>query len=68
MDPKSWALNWKPLVSNTVGPSEVSDGGPVEAVEDPFEGMAVFAVAKPHEVALFVTAEPVDEEDLRKFA
>ena len=55
-------------MSNPVGPSEVSDGGPVEAVEDPFEGMAVFAVAKPHEVALFVTAEPVDEEDLRKFA
>jgi hypothetical protein len=40
-------------------------GGAVEAVEDPFEDTAVFAVARPKEVALFVTAEPVDEEDLR---
>jgi hypothetical protein len=42
-------------------------GGAVEAVEDPFEDTAVFAVARPHEVALFVTAEPVDEEDLGEF-
>jgi hypothetical protein len=40
-------------------------GGAAEAVEYPFEDTAVFAVARPHEVALFVTAEPVDEEDLR---
>ena len=56
-----------------VGGGEVADGGlfcfggAVEAVEDPFEDTAVFAVARPHEVARFVTAEPVDEEDLGEF-
>ena len=56
-----------------VGGGEVADrglvggGGAVEAFEDPFEDTAVFAVARPHEVALFVTAEPIDEEDLGEF-
>jgi hypothetical protein len=44
-----------------------SGGRAVEAIEDPFEDSAVFAVARPEEVAVFVASEPVDEEDLRKF-
>jgi hypothetical protein len=42
-------------------------GGAVQAFEHPFEHTAVFAVARPHEAAVFVAAEPVDEEDLRVF-
>jgi hypothetical protein len=40
----------------------LSFGGAVEAVEDPFEDTAVFVVARPHEVALLVAAEPVDRK------
>ena len=43
-------------------------GGAVEAFENPFENTAVFAIARPHEAAVFVAAEPVDEEDLWQFA
>ena len=39
-------------------------GGAVEAFENPLENTAVFAIAGPHEAAVFVAAEPVDEEDL----
>ncbi len=42
-------------------------GGAVEAFEYPFENTAVFAIARPHEAAIFVAAEPVDEEDLGEF-
>ena len=55
-----------------VGGGEVPDrgfvggGGAVEAFEDPFEDTAVFAVARPHEVALFVTTEPVLDDSLLK--
>jgi hypothetical protein len=41
-------------------------GGAVEAFEDPFEDTAVFAVARPHEVAFFVTAEPVSGDSVLK--
>ena len=43
-------------------------GGAIEAFEYPFENTAVFAIARPHEAAVFVAAEPVDEEDLWQFA
>lgn len=55
------------------GGGEIPDGGfvgggrVVEAFEDPFEDAAVFAVARPEEAAVFVAAEPVDEEDLGEF-
>ena len=46
----------------------VGFGGAVQAFEYPFENAAVFAIARPHEAAVFVAAEPVDEEDLWQFA
>ena len=44
----------------------VGGGGAVEAFEDPFEDTAVFTVARPHEVALFVSAEPVSGDSVLK--
>ena len=43
-------------------------GGAIQAFEYPFENAAVFAIARPHEAAVFVAAGPVDEEDLWQFA
>ena len=42
-------------------------GGAVQAFEYPFENTAVFAIARPHEAAVFVAAEPVDDRKQRSF-
>ena len=41
-------------------------GAAFDTLEDPLENAAVLAVARPQEATVFVAAEPVDEEDLRK--
>lgn len=51
-----------------VGGGQAFDGGlvdlvpAVEALENPFEGTAVFAVVRRHEVAVFIAATEVDDD------
>jgi hypothetical protein len=49
------------------GLAVATDSRAIDALEHPLQHATIFTESRPQETTVFVAAEPVDEEDFRKF-